>query len=244
MEAAGRLGLDLPATRRLLGYLSRRGWLVRVRRGLYIPAPLEAGRSGDWIEDPWIVAEKTFSPCYLGGWTACEHWGLTEQAFREVVVITARAIRERKVEMQGTRYQLKVRSEDLLFGTTPVWRNRVRVAVSDPSRTIVDILDDPGIGGGIRHVADVVHDYLVSEHRNEAKLLEYGDRLGNRTVFKRLGFVLEAAGMNAPELIDECAVRISSGITLLDPTMRATGHIVKRWNLRVNAHLREAGRAS
>jgi predicted transcriptional regulator of viral defense system len=205
---------------------------------------LEAHRSGDWVEDPWIVAEKTFSPCYLGGWTACEHWGFTEQSFREVAVMTARSVRERNVEIQRTRFRLKVRSDDLLFGTTHVWRGRVRVAVSDPSRTIVDILDDPGIGGGIRHVADVISDYMLGEHRNDALLLEYGDKLRNRTVFKRLGFILEAAEILAPELIAACASRTSSGITLLDPTVREGGRIVKRWNLRANVTLREAGRAS
>ncbi len=241
-EASEHLGLDVVATRRLLGYLARRGWLARVRRGLYIPVPLEARRSGEWVEDSWIVAMKSFSPCYLGGWTACEHWGLTEQIFRDVVVVTARNVRERNVEMQGINYRLKTRSEGALFGATSVWRGRARVLVSDPSRTIVDILDDPGLGGGIRHIANVIHEYLLSKERNDALLVEYGDRLGNRTVFKRLGYILETAEMDAPELITACAERRSAGLTLLDPTVDTLGRIVKRWNLRVNIDLREAGR--
>lgn len=55
---------------------------------------------------------------------------------------------EREIEMQGMRFRLTVRPEDALFGTVLVWRGQARVAVSDPSRTIVDVLDDPRLGGG------------------------------------------------------------------------------------------------
>lgn len=243
-EAAERLGVDESEARRLLGYLARRGWLARVRRGLYIPVPLEARRSGDWVEDPWIVAVKSFSPCYVGGWTACEHWGLTEQIFRDVVVVTAHPIRRRRMEMQGTAFRLKTRAEAALFGTKDVWRGRVRVPVSDPSRTLIDILDDPGIGGGIRHVADVAHEYLLGEHRDDSLLIEYGDRVGNRTVFKRLGFIIEATRLDAPDLLEACTSRRSSGFTALDPSVSSPGRIIRRWNLRANVDLRDVGSAS
>jgi predicted transcriptional regulator of viral defense system len=80
--AARIWGLDHASAARLLGYLARRGWLSRVRRGLYVAVPLDARRSGEWTEDPWIVADRVFSPCYIGGWSACEHWDLTDQVFR------------------------------------------------------------------------------------------------------------------------------------------------------------------
>lgn len=36
----------------------------------------------------------------------------------------------------------------------------------------------------MRHVADVVRTDFASEHRNDRRLIEYGRRLGNQTVFK------------------------------------------------------------
>ena len=91
-EASRVLGIEHDETGRLLVYLARRGWLSRVRRGLYVAVPLDARRSGEWAEDPWVVAERVFSPCYIGGWSACEHWDLTEQVFRTLLVVTARAV--------------------------------------------------------------------------------------------------------------------------------------------------------
>src|SRR5215470_5965925 len=60
-EAARILDLDQDEAGQLLGYLARRGWLSRVRRGLYVAVPLDARRSGEWIEDSWVVAERVFS---------------------------------------------------------------------------------------------------------------------------------------------------------------------------------------
>lgn len=237
-EAASALGRDHEDARELLGYLSRRGWLARVRQGLYLAVPLDAPTPGEWVEDPWIVAAKAFAPCYIGGWSAAEHWGLTEQVFRDVVVVTTQQTRRRDHVLQGMPFVVTHRAEEKVFGLRQVWHRDVRVPVSDPSRTLVDVLDDPSIGGGIRHVAAVVQEYLGSEHRDDGRLVAYGDRLGNRSVFKRLGWIAEVLGLDGP-LLEACAERRSSGLTKLDPTVDVPGRIVRRWGLRVNVELAE-----
>ncbi|MGH2758690.1 MAG: type IV toxin-antitoxin system AbiEi family antitoxin domain-containing protein [Actinomycetota bacterium] len=236
-EAARALGLDHDEAARLLTYFARRGWLSRVRRGLYVAVPLDARRSGEWVEDSWVIAARVFDPCYIGGWSACEYWDLTEQVFRSLLVVTAKKVHDRDVVMQGVAFHVTVRHESKLFGATGVWRGQTRVDVSDAPRTIVDILDDPALGGGIRQVARVVHEYFTSEHRNDDLLVEYGDRLGNRTVFKRLGHLLEAQEIDAPDLITACLQRRSAGYTTLDPSVKTRGTIVRRWGLRVNVRL-------
>lgn len=236
-DAANVLAVDRATASQITGYLASRGWLARVRRGLYVPVPLEATAPGEWRADPWLVAARVFEPCYIGGWSACEHWGLTEQLFREVLVVTARPQRRSAVRLQGADFHVVVRQPGALFGTRSVWRGRERVEVSDPSRTVVDVLDDPAIGGGIRHVADVVAEYFAGEHRNDDRLLAYVERLGNRTVFKRLGYLLEALEIDAAELIEVCFERKSAGISPLDPSIDTKGKITGRWNLRVNARI-------
>lgn len=236
-ESAELFRLDRPRTRRLLAHLAARGWLNRVRRDAYITVPLGAERPGEWREDPWVVAARIFSPGYLGGWTACEHWGLTEQIFRDVQVVTTRRLRHRTQEIQGTRFLAKTISADRLFGTKTVWRGSNRVEVSDPSRTVVDLLDDPALGGGIRHVAEIVAAYFASEHRDDRRLQDYVRRLGNRTIWKRLGYLLETQMLAAPELLDVCKQSMSAGISVLDPGAEPKGPVLKRWNLRINATL-------
>ncbi len=239
-EAANLLRLDIDKTRKFLAYLADKGWLTHVRRGLYSTVSLDVLEPASWKEDPWIIASKVFPPFYIGGWTACEYWGLTEQIFKETVVISSRPVRRQHMEIQGVPFIVKVVSNNKIFGTEAVWRGRTRVLISDPARTVVDILDDPYIGGGIRHIADVLQAYLSHTHRNDSLLLEYAHKLGNRSVFKRLGYLLEAMSIDEANLIEECNKAISSGISLLDPTATHKGRIIRKWNLRINVALDSA----
>lgn len=237
-EAADLLSLNITRTQRFLAYLAARGWLVRIRRGLYATVPLDAVDPADWYEDPWVIASKVFSPSfYIGGWTACEYWDLTEQLFRDTVVITTRKLRRRGIEIQGFPYHVKRAAEYKIFGTQTVWRDQTRVKVSDPTRTVVDVLDAPYIGGGIRHVVEVLETYLRGEHRRDTLLIRYVRRLGNRTVFKRLGYLLETLGVTAPVLVETCDKGMGAGISLLDPTIPTRGPVLRRWNLRLNVEL-------
>ena len=89
---------------------------------------------------------------------------------------------------------LKHVRETAMFGTKGVWRGRVKVDVSDPARTIVDMLDDPAIGGGIRHVSDCLGAFLNEAGTAPEALIATAERFDNGAVFKRLGFLLERRG--------------------------------------------------
>ena len=236
-EAAKVWALDATRSRRLVAYLAARGWLSRVRRDSYTTVPLGASSPRQWREDPWVVAAKTFAPCYLGGWTACEHWGLTEQIFREMIVFTTRRVRNRREVIQGTRFRVKVVADARMFGLVDVWRTQNQVRLSDPSRTIVDLLDDPPLGGGMRHVGDVLRNYFEGASRNDDLLTDYAARIGNRAVFKRLGYLLETLRISSPKLTELCAKQMSTGVSLLDPSAKPSGPILTRWRLRVNVKL-------
>jgi predicted transcriptional regulator of viral defense system len=234
-EASTILGVDRTSAQKLLGHLVSQGWLSRIRRNSYSVVPLDAASPSEWRIDPWLIAAQTFAPCYLGGWTAATYWSFTEQLFRDVVVMTQRRVRDRTPLIQDTRFRLKVLSPDKMFGTKPVWRGQVRIAISDPTRTLIDVLDDPTLGGGIRHGSDMLVAYFRSEHRDEDLLVQYGVRLGNRAIFKRLGFLIENLGLGTPELARACLENISSGVSKLDPSISSRGRILKRWNLAINA---------
>ena len=233
-QAASVLGIDKGRTRRLLAGLADGGWLARVRRGWYILVPIEASEPWDWREDPWVLAETLFAPGYLGGWSAAEHWGLTDQLFRTIYVVAGRTIRPRRQTVQGTDFIIRTVPERRLFGTRRVWRGQVPVDVSDPHRTVIDVLDVPASGGGALHVADVLEAYFDSEYVDLQRLLEYGDRIGRGTVFKRLGYLVERGGLADADFVEACRSRITAGISRVEPDRPSTGPIVSRWNLRVN----------
>lgn len=233
-QAASVLDTDLDRARRLLAALAKSGWLARVRKGWYIGVPLDASEPGEWREDPWVVAATLFSPGYIGGWSAVEHWGLSDQLFNVVYVFAGRKVAPTRQTIQGTDYLVRTVPERTLFGTRRVWRQRVAVNVSDPHRTLIDVLDAPAAGGGVLHVSEILQEYFESEYTDLARLFEYGDRLGKGTVFKRLGYLTERAGLADAGFVEACRSRISKGVSRLDPDGPLEGRIVSRWNLRIN----------
>jgi predicted transcriptional regulator of viral defense system len=209
---------------------AKAGWLARVRRGAYAPIPLQAASADIALEDAWIAAASLFAPCYIGGWSAAEHWGLTEQIFRSVCVITGSRPRRRTQQLRGTNFLLHSTGPDKLFGTQSVWRSRVRVSVSDPARTILDMVSDPSLGGGIRPVADAL-DVFLREHRKIApRVIDYGIRLSNGAAFKRLGFLLERSHPDESDLIASCRAHLTAGYSKLDPKL-ACDRLITAWHL-------------
>lgn len=229
-DAAGILGLPRDAAAKLLARWAAKGWLSRVRRGLYVPVPLESRTADVPLEDAWPVAMRLFAPCYIGGWSAAEYWDLTEQIFRTVVVLTTQRPRERRPRIKGTDFLLRTVPEKSLFGLKSVWRGQTKVEVSDPSRTVLDFLNDPQLGGGIRSVTDIFKNYLGSDKKNLNLLLDYAKRLDNGAVFKRLGFLLELLATEDKAAIAGCQKNLTTGNVKLDPALPCPS-LVTRWRL-------------
>lgn len=229
-EAADLLGVPASVAAKLMSRWAQAGWLSRVHRGLYIPVSLESRTADIPLEDPWIVAARLYEPCYIGGWSAAEYWDLTEQIFRTVLVMTTRKPRQRKTKIKGTDFLLRTVSDKALFGLKSVWRGQVKVNLSDPARTIIDMLGEPRLGGGIRSVTDMFVAYLKSEKIDLDLLANYAEQLGNGAVYKRMGFLLEKLGYEDETIIKRCQGKLTTGYAKLDTSLPAE-KLVTRWRL-------------
>lgn len=228
-DAAEVLGVSRQNAAKTLWRWSRQGWLRHLRRGLYAPVPLDAVFQEQVLLEPWILVPELFDPAYIGGWSAAEHWDLTEQVFRSVLVYTARPARPREQTIQGIPFVLKRVKPDRIFGLRPVWHEKRKIEVSDVHRTLVDMLDDPSAGGGIRHTSACLKNHLASEQADVSKLIEYADHLGNGAVFKRLGFLLSRLDADE-EFLESCRSRLTAGNAKLDPILPCR-RLVKKWRL-------------
>jgi predicted transcriptional regulator of viral defense system len=92
------------------------------------------------------------------------------------------------------------------------------------------MIDTPSLGGGIRSVSDVLKSYFGSQHRDTRMLVRYADQLGNKAVFKRLGYLASMFFEGEQELIDACRTRLSAGNAKLDPNIPAD-RLVSTWRL-------------
>ncbi len=226
------------AANTILSRLARKGWLYRIKRGVYVVVPVASPTPNPPIEDAMSLAMVLFQPAFISGWSAAEHWDLTEQIFNTIAVITTAPQRKAAQKIGGIKFQVKTLAQKRFFGFKPVWFRSKQVQIADPSRMVIDILDTPAFGGGGRHTMDIIRNYWGSEFCNPSLLLEYAEKFGQGSIFKRLGFLAEE--MKAPvsvDWMDFCRMHISKGITDLDPGSPSKGHIVTRWNLRINMPL-------
>ena len=228
-DAMAALDIDRLAAAKALSRWRQQGWLKRVGRGLYAPIPLDALAVGQVLDDPWILVPALFSPGYVSGWTAAEHWGFTEQIFRSIFVVTAKSIRAREQVVQGVVFTLKRTRTTAIFGTRSLWRGQTRVAIADKHRTILDMLDDPATGGGVRHVDSCLSAYLRDPDCDLPTLIRYAETLGNGAVFKRLGFLV-AQRPGYKEFADACQQRLTTGNAMLDPALPSR-RLIKKWRL-------------
>src|SRR3984957_20472693 len=167
------LGIERRAAAKLLSRWKQQGWLRRIGHGLYVPVPLDLAGSEQVITDPWVLVPTLFNECYIGGWTAAHHWDLTEQLFNETLVFTTRRFTEKRVIAQGVVFVLHNVKPNRFFGLKTLWRGSVKVSISDPARTLVDMIAAPDVGGGIDHVADSLSAHLKTKPADRAFLIRY-----------------------------------------------------------------------
>ncbi len=230
-DVAKALAVSRTEAAKRLARWREQGWMSRVGAGAYVPASIDTLGSERVLDDAWVLVPALFAPAYIGGRTAAEYWDLTEQIFKDIVVVTGQNIRKRHEKRQGFDFTLKHLKPEKIFGTKPVWRHNTKVPVSDVHRTIIDMLDDPALGGGIQQVSDCLKSYFKRADRSDQKLIEYGDRLGNGAVFKRLGFLAERRD-DSVALVELCRVRLTAGNAKLDPALECK-RLISRWRLLV-----------
>lgn len=237
-DAAEALGVSGRAAVARLNRLTAAGWIARVQRGLYLIVPIDASSAASTtVEDPWVLANALFSPCYIGGWSAAEYWQLTEQLFRSTFVVTAAGARTRAKTFLGAELHIVRVPRARISGMATVWRGSVRVAVSDRERTIVDALVAPDWVGGSRHLIEMLITYRQSPSFNPAKLLERMNDVHKGSAYKRLGFLVERLFGIDEIIVPACLANRSAGAIKLDPAIATRGTLTKRWGLWINTEV-------
>ncbi len=213
-----------------LARLNKKGWLERISQGVYILVPIESLTSDVVPEEPFAIATEMFPPCYIGGVNAANYWDLTEQLFRTITVMTEKNVQNRNPILAGTEYVLHTLKPQYFYGLKSVWLGGVKVKISDPTRTLIDMLMFPDFCGGLNFIVDVLGNYLKSEMKNIEQFIQYLEVVPNRAALKRLGFLLERNFPEEQELMDYCQQNLTTGYAKLNPA-QACDKLVTKWRV-------------
>jgi len=87
-DVAQALAVSRTDAAKRLARWREQGWISRVGAGAYVPASIDTLGSDRVLDDAWVLVPALFSPAYIAGRTAAEHWDLTEQIFKDTGSIT------------------------------------------------------------------------------------------------------------------------------------------------------------
>jgi predicted transcriptional regulator of viral defense system len=234
-EAKEATKLENGILKETLSLLVKKGWLIRLERGLYLIVPFEAGQEGRWSLDPFVLASKLISPYYISHWSAVSYRGWTEQIPSTVFVTSpARKFLNEKKILNITFRFIKI-NNDKFFGISEEWIANRRIGFSDKEKTIVDILDRPDLCGGIKEAAKCMRTAFNETQINPQTLTDYISKTGNKTIFKRLGYISEVLGIFDRTWSGIWQHFVSRGYSKLDPCVKETEEkFNSKWNLIVN----------
>ena len=218
---ADLLSLTRRQAYRLAARLEADGLVDQVEKGKYLLLGLEPERV---LSNPLYIASHLVAPAYVSYWSALHYHGFTEQVPLTTFVATTR--KKRPVTYQGFRLHFVAVRPQKFFGYRREEVGDLPIVVADEAKAIVDSLDLPQYAGGITEVAKALR--IALETVDVPTLIEYANRMENRSLGSRLGYLLGLTGHPAEGLL--CSV----SPVKLEPTRPRTGHTSARWQVIVN----------
>lgn len=210
------------------------GNLLNVRRGLYARVPEGADAATFWV-DPYLVASRLAPDAVIAYHSALQLLGIAHSQSQRLTYLSAR--RGKPFTFQDTEFvpvlvpAVLRKLPDLGGGLREERRHGLAVRVTGYERTLVDVLDAPGHGGGWEEIWRSLEGI---EFVDLDLVVDYALRLRSALTAARVGFYLE---QHKDELLVED--RHLEGLHVHAPAQpryferrhRKGGKLVPRWNL-------------
>ena len=234
-------GSRKPSTRSsLLAYHRRQGRILHVRRGLYATVPWGMDPAFMTV-DPYLVAAKMTEDATLAHHTALEFHGRAHSVQWRLVYVSAS--KSLPLTYQSHEFRRAPVPPPLLakgqetFGVIGHNRSGVQLRVTNHERTLVDVLDRPGLTGSWEEIWRSLESV---EFFNLDQVVEYTRLLENATTAAKVGFFLEQH--REPLLVEEAHLDALRELRPRQPHYLTRGNRkgcrwVKGWNLMIPAEI-------
>ena len=225
------LGASESYARYLAHRLVKKGWLERLRPGLFQLVPASRGREGVADTNPLAAGAVLVSPYFFSFGTACTHHGLTEQVFAEVYLACQK--RRRTQIIRAKRYVFVHVPRQRFFGFERITVLGEPVQMGTVERALLDAIDRPRFAGGIGEVSRIVA--RAATKVSWKKLLALARRWHSSALVQRLGYFLDLHRLEIPAATRSALlelVRAESKIQLGSRRRWGTsGRLVQPWNV-------------
>jgi predicted transcriptional regulator of viral defense system len=175
---------DAQQARNAIHYMKQHGYLKQIKAGLYCVVPFEY-QGKDYSPDLVVVGSRLIEPYFFSHYTALRIYGFVDVPLHRIIITSPNRFRRFTFE---NRTFFNVHTRHFFGFKKHIYKEGLDVYVSDTERTFIDCLNRFELAGGMVRVYRTMFTFGFI---NYLLLLEYLDRIGNKTLMAKVGFTLE-----------------------------------------------------
>lgn len=186
--------LNHKQTQYLITALTKQGWLMRIKKGLYAISDLST--RGFLSLSSYVVANLLVKDSYVSFESALHHYGMFDQLTNKIISVSLKMYKT--VQLQNIEYGFVKTKADYYFGWQEVNIDNKTARIATAEKALVDIVNF--------HKSIYAIDLVIEklrEHKNDldfTRLNEYVGKLSMTTI-KIFGFIFDLLNIDSSQLL-------------------------------------------
>ncbi|MBS3909948.1 MAG: type IV toxin-antitoxin system AbiEi family antitoxin domain-containing protein [Actinobacteria bacterium] len=183
------------ALKKRIGLLVQRGWLIRIKRGVYAVANLESHSFSNI--SPLVVSQVLVPNSYVSFEFSLNYYGLFDQLPRKVTAVST--ANPKMYNFQNLEYQFVKTKPEMLTGFIQITVDNQQAKVAELEKALLDFLQFRKDS----YTVDLILEKLKEANGeiNPQKMADYAS-LYPITIQRRIGFLLDISGIDSSRLFE------------------------------------------
>jgi len=236
-EIAPILNITVSQERDLFRRLSNSGWILRLKRGLYlVPPRIPAG--GKYSPGTALILQKLMKEeegkYQICGPTAFNFYKLDDQIPNVTYLYNNRISGKRSIGSLAFQF-IKVAEERLGAVSAVHTRDNIEMIYSSKSRTLMDTVYDWSRFNSLPRGYNWIKEEIKNDPQLLSELIDVTTKYGNMATKRRIGYLLDTLVRN-PRVTNRLQRILSASIAVIPwiPGRSTKGTINRKWGIIIN----------
>jgi predicted transcriptional regulator of viral defense system len=186
---------DYKQAKNLVTLLTKNGWLMRIKRGLYAISDLSS--RGALSLSPYVAANLLVQDSYVSFESALQQYGMFDQLTGKTISVSL--IQYKSAKLAGVEYSFVKTKPEYYFGWQVLQVGNQTARIATPEKALLDIVNFHKSQYAIDLVIEKLSDFKTD--LDFAKLTDYIGKFPVTTV-KIFGFIFDLLGIDSQKLFD------------------------------------------
>lgn len=186
--------LNHKQTQYLITTLTKQGWLMRIKKGLYAISDLST--RGFLSLSSCLVANLLVKDSYVSFESALHHHGMFDQLANKIISVSLKA--HKTVRLQNMEYGFIKTKADYYFGWQEAAIDNQMARIATAEKALIDTVNF--------HKSVYAIDLVIEklrEHKNDLDFVRLNEYIGkfSMTTIKIFGFIFDLLGIDSSQLL-------------------------------------------